>query len=625
MNQPSFPRKPWLRLGLAGACTGLLAACASGPMGGTADMPAIELNIAHINDHHSQLEPTNGAELPLDGQVTRVSLGGFARVTSAFKQLEGTPNLLKLHAGDAVTGSLYYTFFKGAADARMMNTVCFDAFALGNHEFDDGDAVLQGFLKELAQGPCQTPVLAANVVPQPGSPLAPAGGPSFLKPYITKSYGGVKVGVVGIDIAGKTVNSSRPLASTRFLNEVETAQKSIDELKRQGVRHIVLLTHQGYENDRAMAAQLTDVDVIIGGDSHSLLGDFKHLGLASSGAYPTVVKNKNGETVCVGQAWEYAKAIGLMNVKFDTQGRVAACGGRASLLIGEPFERKAADGKWVKLDAPAQTALTAALAKDPALKVLAPDAQASAVLAQFSGQVNEQKTKRIGNASAPLCLVRVPGEATNRSGSVGGCEKANTLAQGSDAAQAVAEGFLAASKRAQIALQNAGGVRVAIPAGPITMNNAITVLPFSNVLVEMDLKGQDIVDALEDAVSNHLDKKQSDGSHPYAAGLRWDLDMSQPKGKRFGNLQVRDRATGQFQPLDRARNYVVVTNDFIASGKDGYTALGTAYNAGRFVNTYLLYTQSFADHLQGLGQIAPPKRGDYSHQKVVTATGQTLP
>lgn len=604
----------------------VLAGCASNGTRESGPMAPLTLNIAHINDHHSQLEPQANAELTLDGKPTRVSLGGFARITSAFKQLEAsTPNLLKLHAGDAITGTLYYTFFRGAADARLMNTVCFDAFALGNHEFDDGDAVLKGFLDELGQGDCKTPVLAANVQPAPGTPLSAVGGRSPLQPYTIKTVGGARVGIVGIDIADKTVNSSRPLASTQFLDEVTSAQRAIDELTRKGVQHIVLLTHQGYGRDQAMAKRLSGVDVIIGGDSHSLLGDFSAVGLKSEGTYPTVTQNRDGETVCIGQAWEYAKAIGLMNVRFDDRGRVQSCGGQASLVIGDSFARKDAEGKWVPLAAPEQAALQQNLQKLPAVRVTAADPRASEVLAGYSARVNEQKTRQIGQATEPLCLVRVPGEGTNRSASVAGCERANTLAQGSDAAQAVAEGFLAASKRASIALQNSGGVRIAVPAGTISMNTAISMLPFTNVLVEMDMTGAELLATLEDAVSNHLDKKSSDGSHPYAAGLRWNLDMSKPMGQRFSNLQVRDRTSGQYRPVDPAARYIVVTNDFIASGKDGYTTMGKVYQEGRFVNTYLLYTQSFADYLTARQQVKRPARGDYSHQQVVTASGQTLP
>ena len=189
----------------------------------------------------------------------------------------------------------------------------------------------------------------------------------------------------------------------------------------------------------------------------------------------------------------------------------------------------------------------------------------------------------------------------------------------------VAEAFLRGSRRADFALQNAGGVRVPVPAGTLSMNTAFTVLPYTNVLVELDLTGAEVLAALEDGVANHLDRGQSSGSHPYAAGLRWDLDMRQPRGRRFSQVQVRDKATGAWAPLDPARIYVLVTNDFVAAGRDGYATLGPVFAAGRFVNTYLLYTQTFVDYLTATGPLARPTRGAYSHQKVVTPHGVTLP
>jgi 5'-nucleotidase len=101
--------------------------------------------------------------------------------------------------------------------------------------------------------------------------------------------------------------------------------------------------------------------------------------------------------------------------------------------------------------------------------------------------------------------------------------------------------------------------------------------------------------------------------------------MSKAKGQRFTNVQVRDRVTGVWVALDLTKTYVLVTNDFMAAGKDGYTTLGVAYNASRYVNTYLLYTQSFVDYVLAKGSIARPARADYSHQRVVTAAGAVLP
>jgi 5'-nucleotidase len=601
--------------------------CTTAPTPATAAAAPLTLHIAHVNDHHSQLEPIPAAELLLDGIPTQVELGGFARLTTLFRQAQAAqPNLLKLHAGDAITGSLYYTFFKGEADARMMNTVCFDAFALGNHEFDDGDGVLRGFLDHLHAGDCKTPVLAANVVAAPGTPLSPKGTPIH-QPYTVKTLDGVPVGIIGIDIAGKTVNSSRPLATTQFLDETRTAQQTIDTLKARGVRHIVLLTHQGYEADRAMAAALTDVDVVIGGDSHTLLGDFRAQGLPSSGPYPTVVKNRDGDPVCIGHAWEYSKAFGRMSVEFDPRGAVVRCSGQASLVIGDQFKRKNAAGAFVPVEATTATALRTRLADVPQVRVTVPDAAAVQVLSGFSSQVAAQKQRLIGTATESLCLVRVPGETTNRSGALAGCAAANTLARGSDAAQVVAEAFLLASPRAEMALQNAGGVRTGIAAGPLSMNTAFTVLPFTNVLVELSLTGAQVVAALEDAVANHLDQRQSDGSHPYAAGLRWALDLRQPKGQRFSTVEVKDRTTGRWTAIDPARTYVLVTNDFIAAGKDGYATLGAVTAAGQALNTYRLYTQTFVDHLQRLGAVGLGRvpASEVSHQRVTTAAGAVLP
>jgi 5'-nucleotidase len=610
------------------ALISLLMAATLSACGGSDPVPAAEpsfaavsVTLAHVNDHHSQLEAFANTELVLGGVATQVDLGGFPRVTTAFQRYANRSDVIKLHAGDAITGSLYYTLFKGEADAAMMNSVCFDAFALGNHEFDDGDAGLKKFLDFLRSGSCQTPVLAANVKPQAGTPLASG----YLQPYTLKTVNGVKIAVIGIDIKGKTTNSSRPLNTTVFEDEATAAQRTIDELKAQGIRHIVLLTHQGYEADKALAAQLTDVDAIVGGDSHSLLGDFTALGLSSSGEYPTRVTNKDGKLVCVVQAWEYSKALGELNLNFNTQGEVDSCTGQASLLVGSSFKRKDGTGTFVAVDDATRLQIIQSLASVPTVRVVEPETVAALTLAGFSSQVTAKKAETIGTATEALCLVRVPGESTNRSAGTAGCETANTLARGSDAAQVVAEAFLAGSLAADVAIQNAGGVRIPVPAGTLSMNTAFTLLPFTNVLVELPMTGQQIVNVLEDAVSNHLDSAQSNGSHPYAAALRWDLDMSKAKGSRFSNVQVRNRATGVWSAIEPARTYTVATNDFIASGKDGYTTFGTVYATGNYVNNYLLYTQTFVDYVLAQGSISRPAAANYAHQKVTTVGGTVLP
>jgi 5'-nucleotidase len=253
-----------------------------------------------------------------------------------------------------------------------------------------------------------------------------------------------------------------------------------------------------------------------------------------------------------------------------------------------------------------------------------PDPAAETEVSRYSARMDALAKRVIGQVAEALCLVRVPGEDTNRSGGVAGCEQANRLPRGSDAGQVVAEAFLQASKRADFALQNAGGVRTPLAVGDLTIETANKVLPFSNVLMEMPVTGAQMISALEDGVANHLDRNGSSGSHPYMAGLRWDLDLSASRGSRFSKVEVRDRSTGIWSPINLAKTYVLVTNDYLASGKEGYDTLGAIYSTGNCVNTYLLYTQTFIDHVQAKGSLSRPPISEYSHKSVITQAGNKL-
>lgn len=197
-------------------------------------------------------------------------------------------------------------------------------------------------IKELKSGECQTPVLDANLRPAPGTPLWPLPGKwprlkdRLIQPFTVLNVGNQRIGIIGIDIAGKTKNSSSPLDSTKFLDEEKTAQFYINWLRILGINKIVLLTHYQYQNDLVLASNLTGVDVIVGGDSHSLLGDaFAGFGFNTVGPYPTKVTNRHGNKVCVVQAWQYADLVGELNIKFDRPGNVLSCSGTPHLIIAD--------------------------------------------------------------------------------------------------------------------------------------------------------------------------------------------------------------------------------------------------------------------------------------------------
>lgn len=591
----------------------------------------LSMTILHMNDHHSHLSPetftynvaslglaTKDAASAAVSSVT-VNYGGFPMLASLFDQLASQSiNPVKIHAGDAVTGTLFYSLFNGAADAAMMNQICFDMFALGNHEFDSGDQGLVNFLNDLNGSACNTPVISANVVPGANSPLKNG----FIKPYIVRDVEGQKVGFIGIDIADKTKNSSRPDADTQFLDETTTAQKYIDELRGQGVNKIVLVTHYQYESDKTLAAALSGVDVIVGGDSHTLLGGatFTALGFNPAGEYPTQVTNKDGDKVCVVQAWEYAHIMGKLQVDFDAAGKVAQCNGHPYLPIADNFTYTHATGDVRSLNASDAFKVRQKLTQYPEVVVAVPDASTENLLSIYSAEVEVLKQLAIGTAAENLCLVRIPGESRSTI-----CPVSATAVHGSDISNIIAKAFLMITPSADIAIQNGGGVRTDVAAGEVTFAEAVNVLPFANTLVTMRLNGAQIKAALEDALENTYRTGGSTGSYPYASGLRYHVNASEAKGSRVSNIEVNSRVAGSWTPISDTTIYTVATNDYIAMGQDGYTAFGTEFKAGNVVNTFTLYTQGVIDYIKSLaanGQVLQKLPvSEYSTQQYIGRDG----
>lgn len=585
----------------------VLAGCGGSSEGGE----DFKLTILHINDHHSNLDAVSATIKLKTGagperENVAVQLGGFPRVTSAIEALSaGRSNVLKLHAGDAITGTLYYTLEEGKADAELMNTVCFDAMAIGNHEFDAGDAGLKQFADYLwADSACKTPLLSANVSPRAGSPL----GSSTVVPSQVITREGEKIGIVGLTVAAKTQGSSRPDAGTMLLDEVASAQREIDRLRTQGVNKIVVLSHLGYEREVALAAELSGVDVIVGGDSHSLLGDdsLQDFGLSPVGAYPTVASSKDGDKVCVVQVWQYSAVVGELDVTFDSAGRVKDCAGQPHVLIGESFgDRPEA----------ALAAIRADIATQPALRITPESAQALAVLEPYREALVAFGSEGVAVANGNLCLRRVPGTVRDGSRSrLAGCnDDPHVIAHGGDVQQVVADAFLYQGKRyggADLSLQNGGGVRVDVANGPVTVGAVYTVLPFRNTLVTLTMTGAEVKAAVEDAMTSVA--SGNTGSYPYAGGFRWAVDLNRPAGDRLSQLAVRDDQ-GLWKPLDATATYRVITNDFIADGQDGYTTLGTIKGERR-EDTFLAYADAFLQYVLEVPVLVRPASSEFSTQ-----------
>lgn len=576
-------------------------------------LKAEQITVLHINDHHSHLKPDKRMSLMLDGKSTRVRSGGMPAVVAKIKELEAdNKNVIKLHAGDAISGSLFFTIFKGEADAALMNEICFDAFALGNHEFNDGDKGVAKFIDFLKSEKCNTPVLAANIKPEVGvSALTPNSETDYIQPYTIIKRGGIKVGIIGIDIVRKTVMSSSPDETTIFLDEAETAQKMVDELKQSGIKHIIILAHYGYNNELELAKKIDGVDLIIGGDSHTLLGDFDKLGLNAAGPYPTIVKGIGGKLVCVATAWQYSQIVGELTISFNEDGEVQSCEGIPHLMLADSFKRKNSDGDRVEIEGVERDAVYSQINADPKLSIVQEDASAATLLESFNIKVEEMLSIKVGEVKENLCLVRIPGD--NRSKI---CSPEQTASKGSDISMVVAHAFREMAKASDIAIQNGGGVRTDIAKGDFTMGDAYKLLPFANTLVEMDMTGAEIKVVLEEALDYALQPDGSDGAYPYAAGLRWHVDTSKPAGSRLSNMEFKGRNDSSWSALDSSSTYRIVTNNYIASGRDGYLSFKTVKNDGRYTDTYLDYAQSFVDYVLERGSIGKLPDSEYSTQSI---------
>lgn len=553
-------------------------------------------HLIHINDHHSHLVEENYS-LKFENVTTKVKIGGFARVAAKINALRNRlENPLVLHSGDAVQGTLYYTLFKGNVDVELMNIVDFDAFELGNHEFDDGNAILAKFLKK-----AHFPVLAANI------DFTQSNLKGLVKPYLIKEMNGQKVALIGINTL-KTLVSSQPGEDLIFFDEVKTARKIVKKLEALGINKIILMSHYGYTKDQALAQQVSGIDVILGGDSHTLLGDFTDIGLTSEGPYPTKIMSPKSEPVCIAQAWQYSYMVGALSVAFNDKGIVQECNGNPILLLGDTFQQRDSNGHKKTVDIETQAKIESIIANNPNIDIVKPDTLIMQHLASYTKEVETRSKEVIGQAAENLLHIRIPG--THPSGV--------ELAHGSQIAPLVAQAYLEQLKSrnfgAQLVIQNAGGIRMDVFKGDLTIETAYSLLPFSNTIYVLEMTGEEIKQVLEDALYHYFEKGGSSGSFPYAAGIRYTIEVKRPSYQRITHLEIRNE-NGKWSPLECNKMYKVGMNSFIAAGRDGYTTFGKVLKERGGINTYFDYAESFVNYVKQVGILRTPQEFGVIYKK----------
>ncbi|MEE9985431.1 5'-nucleotidase C-terminal domain-containing protein [Agrobacterium pusense] len=520
-----------------------------------------ELNILHINDFHSRIESINkfDSTCSAEEEGKNECFGGAARLLTAINQTRdalkaGGKNVLLLNAGDNFQGSLFYTTYKGTVEAEMLNAMKFDAMTVGNHEFDDSEDGLAGFLDKV-----QFPVVTANVVATAASKIG-----DRVKPSIVLEVGGQKIGIVGA-VANDTAELATPGPNITIAEDVAKISEQVQKLKQDGVDKIIALTHVGYPRDLEFIAKIPDVDVVVGGHSHTLLSNTDQ---KAEGPYPTLVDNPGGYKVPVVQAGQYSKYLGDLKVVFDDNGVVKESKG------------------------------------DP-------------ILVDSSFKPDEATLKRIDELKAPIEALKAKVVGTSE-GSIEGDRKICRVKECS-MGNLVADATLARVKDqgVTIAFANSGGLRSSIDGGDVSMGEVLTVLPFQNTVATFQLKGEDIRAALENGVSQIDDGA---GRFMQVSGMKYSFDRSKPAGSRVVSVEVKEGDA--FVPLDPAKTYIVAANNYVRTGGDGFKVFATkAINAYDFgpnleeaVAAYITANSPYKPYTDGriaevtpAGYVAPAK------------------
>ncbi len=412
------------------------------------------IRILHINDLHGFVHSSHNPGMS-------EPLGGAAQLAEKINMLRAEKPSILLSAGDMIQGDSWANLASGASAIELMNVMRFDAMTTGNHEYDFGQDVLR---QRIAQA--SFPVLAANV-----------NGLEGLKPYILIERGGLRIAVIGL-VTMDTPETSHPdnTRGLRFTKPFYRALELVRQLRSQADL-IVLLTHIGYSEDRALAEALTEPLsaaphnsmlmgnlLIVGGHSHTRV------------EHPTKIG-----TSCVAQAWEHGKTLGIIDVTVDA-GKIVACDGHL-----EEIRSSATPG-------------------DPAVATL---------VRHYDDQVQATLGLVIGQAGIDLIQEGIRQRETNLGNLV-----ADIVRQ---------------SAGADAAIINGGSIRTGIRRGPVTMQGLYSVLPFNNYIVAVRMSGRQLRATLEHGVSGI---ERSEGRFPQVSGLRFAFDPAKPAGNRVSEIRA---------------------------------------------------------------------------------------
>jgi len=406
-----------------------LGAHSSNENGNASASEKFALTILHTNDIHAHDEPF---------QHHKHLVGGLSRIAYLVHSLKSTGNnTIALDAGDFFQGTILYQKYQGEVEVGLFNLIGYDAVTLGNHELDDGPLNLS---KQLAKA--KFPIISCNLDLGREEQLA-----RIVKPSIVEEIKGEKVAVIGA-ITPDLERIDLNLGSVRIRSDgtdwIKPIREEVLRYKSQGVDKIILLTHCGIEADQTLAKTLPDVDVIVGGHSHTRLEE------------PVWIAHDDGSLTAIVQTGSYGRALGKFDLAFDGNGHLI---------------KRACQYELIKIDKKVK--------EDPQVVAYLKEKMAPLLAKRY--QIDGYADREFDNTFRTM---------------------RHDSAIGNLICDALAE--KGTEYGAHIAFQNRGGIRARIEKGPISEEKVEEILPFDNKPVFATISGANLLNVLEHSVGGPL-------------------------------------------------------------------------------------------------------------------------
>lgn len=239
-----------------------------------------KLTLYHTSDTHSRIEPINP-----DSDDKNADMGGFVRRATLIKELRrNNPNMLLFDCGDFSQGTPYYNLFRGEVEIELMNLMGYNAVLIGNHEFDFG---IDNMVKLFKMA--KFPIICSNYNLQ-DTPLK-----DLVKPYVIIKQEGLKIGVIGVGAPLEGLVQTEKCEDVIYEDPIEVANKLAAQLKEQEHCNVVIcLSHLGIKHDEFFIKNTSNIDVVLGGHSHTFMDEPVFYINAVDEKVPLLHTGKNG-------------------------------------------------------------------------------------------------------------------------------------------------------------------------------------------------------------------------------------------------------------------------------------------------------------------------------------------